>query len=130
MSRYDIRTLAVPNWPYWAGCIVLIGTGLVFHRYEMYLYLFSALILAAIYYIIRILTKGHLGIGDVYFGFFQGLALRPQVIWICLVVETVTAFIVYMVQCRRYKLKNPKMAFIPFMSLGLATAFLIDWIIR
>ena len=39
MSRYDIRNLAVPNWPYWTGCILLIAAGLIFHRYEIYLYL-------------------------------------------------------------------------------------------
>ena len=130
MSRYDIRNLAVPNWPYWTGCILLIAAGLIFHRYEIYLYLISALILASVYYLVRLVTKGHLGMGDVYFGFFQGLCLKPRVVWICLAVEAFVALIVYAVQCHRYKLKNPKMAFIPFMSLGLATAFLIDWILR
>ena len=130
MSRYDFKTFSVPNWPYWAGCILLIGAGLVFHRYEIYLFLISALIFAALYYLIRIITKGHLGIGDVYFGFFQGLCLHPRVVWICLATETFSALIIYVIACRRYKLKNPRMAFIPFMSLGLATAFLIDWIWR
>ncbi len=129
MSRYDIKTLAVPDWPYWAGCICLIGAGLIFHRFEIYLFLISALILAAIYYLARKISKDHLGMGDVYFGFFQGLCIRPRVIWICISVEVISALFVYAVICRRYKLKNPRMAFIPFMSLGLATAFLIDWIL-
>lgn len=129
MSRYDFKTLSVPNWPYWAGCISLIAAGLIFHRYEIYLFLISALFFGALYYLIRIIVKGHLGMGDVYFGLFQGLCLRPRIIWICLTVEAVSALIVYAVICRQYKLKNPKMAFIPFMSLGLATAFLIDWIL-
>lgn len=128
MSRYDIKNLSVPNWPYWAGCIFLIIAQLIFNHQTIYLFLISALIFTGIYFLIRIITKGHLGMGDVYFGFFQGLCLRPQVIWICFTVETVTAFIVYIIYSRQSKAKNPKLAFIPFMSLGLLTAFLIDWI--
>ena len=128
MSRYDFKTLLIPNWPYWAGCISLIVCGIIFHRYEIYLFLLSALIFAFIYFVVRIITKKHLGMGDVYFGFFQGLCLRPHVIWICLSVETLSALIAYAIICRRYKLKKPKMAFVPFMSLGLLIAFIFDWI--
>ena len=130
MSRYDIKRLSVPDWPYWAGCIFLIIAQLVFNHNNVYLFLISALIFGAIYYLIRLITKGHLGMGDVYFGFFQGLCLRPAFIWICLIVETLSAFIVYIWYSRQSKLKNPKIPFIPFMSLGLATAFLVDWILR
>lgn len=128
MSRYDLRTLSVPNWPYWAGCISLLIVQIIFNRFEIYMFLISALLFAAIYYLIRLITRGHLGMGDVYFGFFQGLCLRPFAIWICLIVESLAAFIVYVIYSRGNKLKNKKMPFIPFMSLGLSTAFLISWI--
>lgn len=128
MSRYDLKNLSVPNWPYWTGCISLLIVQLIFNHNKIYMFLISALIFAAIYYGIRIITKGHLGMGDVYFGFFQGLCLRPFAIWICLIVEALSGFIVYIIYSRKYKLKNAKMPFIPFMSLGLATAFLISWI--
>lgn len=127
MSRYDMRTLLIPNWPYWAGCISLIIVRIIFYSTTVYLNLISALALPAIYFIIRILTKKHLGMGDVYFGIFQGLCLEPQVIWICLAVETIIGAITYFCISLSKKIKGMKMPFVPFMSVGLVTAFLIDW---
>ncbi len=129
MSRYDIKTLAVPDWPYWAGCICLIGAGLIFHRFEIYLFLISALILAAIYYLARKISKDHLGMGDVYFGFFQGLCIGLRVIWVCLAVETFTGLIAFLILYLVKKEKGIKMPFIPFMSAGLLTAFILEWLV-
>ena len=128
MSRYDLKTLAVPNWPYWAACVLIITVRIIFYSATVYLNLLSALILLVVYFAVRLITKNHLGTGDVYFGIFQGLCLAPQVLWICLAVETVTGAIVYFCISRSKKIKGMKMPFIPFMSLGLLTAFLIEWI--
>jgi len=126
MSRYDLKNLSVPNWPYFAACITLLIARLIFFHESLYLYVISALCLAGLYYLVKVLTKGHLGIGDLYFGFVQGLCLRPKAIWICLAVEVVSALIYYF--CVLKNKKGEKFAFIPFMSIGLLTAFLLDWL--
>ena len=127
MSRYDLKTLAVPDWPYWAGCILVIIVRVIFYSGSVYLNLISALVLLAVYYGIRLITKNHLGMGDVYFGIFQGLCLAPRVLWICLAVETGIGAIAYFCVRHTKKIKGMKMPFIPFMSIGLVTAFLIEW---
>lgn len=129
MSRYDLRSLEVPDWPYWASCILVIIARLVFYRQTIYHNIISALIFLFLYYFIRLITRGHLGIGDVYFGIFQGLCIGPAVIWICLAVETVTGLLAYWILYLVKKTKGIKMPFIPFMSFGLLTAFMLEWLV-
>lgn len=129
MSLYDLKALAVPNWPYWVGCILIIIVRIIFSTATVYLNLLSAFILFDVYFAVRLITKERLGKGDVFFGIFQGLCLAPRVLWICLTVETIIGLIVFFYVSHSQKIKGMKIPFIPFMSIGLVTAFLIDWIL-
>ena len=129
MSLYDIKSLAVPDWPYWIGCILIIIVRIIFYSAAIYLNLLSAFILFALYFVVRLITKKHFGTGDVYFGLFQGLCLAPQVLWICLAVEAFTGLVTFGIIYLVKKLKGIKIAFIPFMSIGLLTAFILDWLV-
>ena len=127
MSRFDLRNLSVPNWPYFAGCISLLVARLIFSCESLYLYVISALALAGLYFLVRLVTRGHLGTGDTYFGFVQGLCLTPKALWICVAAEVLAAFFYAIIRFKT--IKGIKFAFIPFMSIGLLTAFLIDWFV-
>ncbi|MCR4900981.1 MAG: prepilin peptidase [Treponema sp.] len=127
MSRYDLRSLAVPNWPYFVGYILIFLVRIIFYTATVYLNLLSAFILFDLYFAVRLITKNKLGKGDVFFGLFQGLCLAPKVLWICVAVEVLAAFFYAIIRFKT--IKGIKFAFIPFMSIGLLTAFLIDWFV-
>ena len=55
------------------------------------------LVFVAVYFVLRWITRGQLGMGDVYFGLFQGLCIGLRVIWICLAVETFTGLIAFLI---------------------------------
>ena len=129
MSIYDIRTLEIPDKPYYISCFLVTLAQGIFFRQTILLHFISALIFLALYYLVRWITRGQLGLGDIYFGLFQGLCLRPAVIWICLAVETATGLIAFLIIILVKKTKGIKIPFIPFMSIGLLTAFLIDWLV-
>ena len=122
LSVYDIKNFSVPLWGLILGTVGLVVLRIIFYINTVYLYLISAAILTLLYFIVKLITHGKLGTGDVLFGLFQGLGFRPQFIWVCLLVEAVTGLIFFLI--RR---SNPKkMPFIPFMALGLLVSFLID----
>ena len=122
LSVYDIKNFSVPLWGLILGTVGLVVLRIIFYINTVYLYLISAAILTLLYFIVKLITHGKLGTGDVLFGLFQGLGFRPQFIWVCLLVEAVTGLIFFLI--RR---SNPKkMPFIPFMACGLLVSFLID----
>ena len=52
------------------------------------------MISGAFYYLIRLISKKKLGIGDVYFGFFQGLCLPVRHFPICFIIEALITLMV------------------------------------
>ena len=72
------------------------------------------------YFIVRKITKGKLGMADVWFGFFQGIFLSPILIPICLGIESIAALILI-----NKKFGKERFPFIPFMSLGLIASYII-----
>ena len=88
---------------------------------EMWIFILSSMILGALYFLIRKITKDKLGPADVWFGFFQGLFLHPLMLWVCLAIETVLALII-----ENRKIGHNKFPFIPYMSAGLIVAYLIQ----
>ena len=122
LSVYDIKNFSVPLWGLILGTVGLVVLRIIFYINTVYLYLISAAILTLLYFIVKLITHGKLGTGDVLFGLFQGLGFRPQFIWVCLLVEAVTGLIFFLI--RR---SNPKkMPFIPFMACGLLVSYIID----
>ena len=121
LSIYDIRTLTVPLWCLLLGEAGLLVLRIVFYTNTVYLYLISSALLTLIYFLIKIISHGKLGTGDILFGIFQGLGFRPQFIWICLSVEAITGLVFFLI-----KRNSKKMPFIPFMVSGLLVSFFID----
>lgn len=129
LSFLDIKNQKIPLFL----LIVFIGIQtlylIFFYIKHIYLYLISAIFLFLIYFIVRLITKNKLGLGDVLFGIFQGLCLLPDSLWICLSVEVIAAIIFYTIS--RFFNKKPKaFAFIPFMSAGTICTILIKIITK
>ena len=78
------------------------------------------MILGALYFAVRKITKNRLGTADVWFGIFQGLFLFPDKLWICLAIETLPALII-----ENKKIGQKAFPFIPYMSAGLIGTYLI-----
>lgn len=129
MSIHDIRTFEIPDKPFYASCfLVTLAQGIFFHQ-TVFWNILCGLIFVAVYFVLRWITRGQLGMGDVYFGLFQGLCIGLRVIWICLAVETFTGLIAFLILYLVKKEKGIKIPFIPFMSVGLLTAFILEWLV-
>ncbi len=129
MSIHDIRSLEIPVKPFYASCFLVILAQGIFFRQAVLWNIISGLIFIALYFLLRWITRGHLGMGDVFFGLFQGFCIGPAVIWICLATETLTALAAFLIVYLVKKQKGIKMPFIPFMSVGLLTAFILEWLV-
>lgn len=121
ISICDIKSMAISNFLFLACNLCAVTVQFVFNFEYVWIKLLSALIFGAVYFIVRKITRNKLGMGDVWFGVFQGLCLVPKMLPVCLGVETVLAFVV---MGRRMK-KGEKLPFIPFMSFALFISFII-----
>ena len=128
LSIYDVNNFSVPLWGLILGTVGLLVLRIIFFINTIYLYLISAAILTLIYFLVKLITHGKLGTGDILFGLFQGLGFRPQFIWICLAVEAVIGLIFFLIRHfhKGNSSESKKMPFIPSMALGLLVSFIID----
>lgn len=122
LSVQDIKRLSVKKWVIFSGCLLAILIHFCFNPKQLYIYLFSSAVFALIYFLTFIFSKNKLGKADIYFGIFQGMFLLPKLIWFCLVLEVLFAFL-----CVCFiKVKIKKLPFIPFMSLALLITFVLS----
>ena len=123
LSVQDIKRMEVGIYIQWASIFCALICHIIFARQEMWIFIISSIILGAIYFLIRKITKDKLGPADVWFGFFQGLFLHPLMLWVCLAIETVLAL------CFTFrKNKQAPLPFIPFMATGLVISYIIQLI--
>ena len=121
LSVQDIKKMAVSIYIQWASIFFALACHLIFARKEMWLYILSSMICGVFYFVVRKITKNKLGPADVWFGFFQGLFLVPEMIPLCFGIECLTALCVI-----NKRFGKEKFPFIPFMSVGLIAAFVIQ----
>ena len=112
--------MSVPSWPFIVSYVCVLICHSIFNFFEIYWFLISAFIFALLYFVVKKVSHDKLGVGDVYFGIFQGLCIFPQYIWICLCFEVIFAAIYFAFK------KSKKIAFIPFMSIGLLIAYIFN----
>lgn len=120
-SICDFKTMKVPNWLIFFGCLMVIAVNGIFNFTNMWQQLISGAFCGGFYYLTRLITKNKLGLADVYFGIFQGLCLHWTLIPLCLVLEVAASAFVMLIFKRR------KCAFIPFMSIGLVGTALVSF---
>ena len=104
-----------------ASIFSALACHLVFNREGMWLYILSSMICGAFYFAVRKITKNKLGPADVWFGFFQGLFLIPKMIPLCFGIEVIVTLCVI-----NKRFGKEKFPFIPFMSVGLIVAFIVQ----
>ena len=125
LSVQDIKKMTVSIYIQWASIFFAITCHLIFARETIWLYILSSMICGVFYFAVRKITKDKLGQADVWFGFFQGLFLIPKIIPVCFGIEALAALCI--INRRFGKVKFP---FIPFMSVGLIEAYIIQLIIK
>lgn len=90
--------------------------------HNVWINLLSAAIFGAVYFGVYFISKGKFGLGDVYFGIFQGLFLPVKMLPVCLAVEVIAALVIEVI-IKRSKTKFP---FIPYMTVGLIGGIIIE----
>ena len=121
LSLQDIKQLAVGTYIQWLSIFCALICNIVFNRREMWIFILSGMIFGLLYFLVRKISKNKLGIADVWFGFFQGLFLLPQMIAVCIAIETIIALCVI-----NKKLGKAAFPFIPFMSAGLIISYIVQ----
>ena len=123
LTVQDIKNLAVGVFFQWASVFCALICHIIFAREQIWIYILSSMILGTLYFIIRKISKNKLGSADVWFGFFQGLFLLPQMIAVCLTAEVFIALCVV-----NKKVGKTPFPFIPFMSAGLVLSYILQYI--
>lgn len=121
-SVQDFRTMMIDNYSLWTACFSVIICHLIFNRTGMWVYVFSSMIFGTFYYMIRLISKKKMGLGDVYFGFFQGLCIPFKLFPVCLAAEIILVLLV-----ANKKLGKKQFPFVPFMSVGLLISYIISY---
>ena len=120
LSLQDIKKMAVSIFIQWLAIFAALVCHLIFARETIWIYILSSLICGAFYFAVRKITKGKLGMADVWFGFFQGVFLLPKLLPVCFGIEALAAL------CIMKKNDRKTFPFIPFMSFGLVISYIIQ----
>ena len=121
LSVQDIKKMVVGIYIQWVSIFTALVCHLIFAREVMWIYILSSMICGAFYFAVRKITKEKLGPADVWFGFFQGLFLVPKMLPLCFGIECLVTLCVI-----NKRFGKEKFPFIPFMSVGLIAAFIIQ----
>lgn len=120
-SIQDIKHMEVNNYSLWCACGAVFVLQIVIDYRTCWIYLLSGVLSGLLYFAVRKISKGKLGMADVYFGIFQGLCLPFFWIPICIAVEILLVLIII-----NKRLKNQKFPFIPFMASALVITFIVQ----
>lgn len=121
LSVQDIKNLKISNLMIFLGISISTIIHLLLNISECWHYYISALSFGLFYLLCWIISKRKLGLGDVYFGIFQGLFV--QVKWLPVVIGIEVIFALFYVL---FKKRDRPFCFIPFMSLSLFITFILS----
>ena len=125
LSIQDIKRMTVGLYIEWAAILSGLICHLIFIRQDMWIFILSSLLAGAFYYCVRKITRDKLGMADVWFGFFQGLFLLPKLLPLCFGLECLAVLCLV-----NKKIGKKAFPFIPYMSFGLISAFIIQLFIE
>ena len=124
-SLWDIKNKAVPVWLLLIGPVLIAIFKLIFvHPFEVW-WLITAAGAGLFYFIVRLITRGKLGMADVLFGVFQGMVLSSPHLLLCILIECGSATLAFFIIHKRASGKS--LPFIPFMAGGLLISYLISF---
>ena len=123
----DIKEKKVPAFVLISAVAAGLILRCVFDIHNLWLSALCGLGAGLFYFIVRLVTRRRLGMADILFGVFQGVILFPLQLFVCVVIECVCAAGWFLIlKWRHINLKSgARMAFIPFMAVGLIISFLI-----
>ena len=124
LAIQDIKRMTVGLYIELTAIFSALVCQLIFARQSMWIFILSSILAGAFYFLVRIITKGKLGIADVWFGFFQGLFLLPKFLPLCFGLECLAVLCLV-----NKKIGKKAFPFIPYMSFGLISAFIIQFFI-
>lgn len=129
-AEQDIKEKKVPDLV--LICAVICGLILrcVFDIQNLCLSVLCGLGAGLFYFIVRLITRGRLGMADVLFGVFQGVILFPVSLFVCVLIECLSAAGWFLILRLRHRdatgEKSGRIAFIPFMAIGLIISYLLS----
>ncbi|MCR5284451.1 MAG: prepilin peptidase [Treponema sp.] len=124
LSIQDIKHMEVGIYIQWTSVYAALICHLILARESLWLFIISSMIMGAIAFFIRKITKNKLGPADVWFAFFQGLFLFPKFIPLCILIQALAALII-----ENKKFRKQSFPFIPYMSASLIISFLLQTLI-
>ena len=124
-SLWDIKNKAVPVWLLIIGPVLIAIFKLIFLRPFEVWWLITAAGAGLFDFIVRLVTRGKLGIADVLFGVFQGMVLSSQHLLLCILIECGFAALDFFIIHKGTS--GIPLPFIPFMAGGLLISYLISF---
>ena len=126
----DIREKRVPNLVLITAIVCGLILRCVFDIQNLWLSALCGLGAGLFYFIVRLITRGRLGMADVLFGVFQGVILFPVPLFVCVLIECLSAAVWFLILRLKHRdatgEKSGRIAFIPFMAAGLIISYLIS----
>ena len=120
LSVQDIKGMAVNVYIVCLAILCGVINQLIFARNEIWLYILSSIFMGVFYFVVRKITRGRFGGGDLMYGLFQGIFLKPLFLPLCMIIEVLASLLFL------NKKREKAIPFIPFMSSGLLAAWLIQ----
>ncbi|MCF0241328.1 MAG: prepilin peptidase [Treponema sp.] len=119
-SIQDLKKLKVNDYLLWCGFLLMLITHTVFIHDAILKYLLGSILLFFVFFIARLLSRKKLGLADLYFAAFSGLAFSWNYVWVYLMFASIIAgsfYTGFFISNRHWK--NVKIPFIPFLSFAL-----------
>lgn len=128
LSVIDIRTMRIPAWMTYAGCAAALVYMSVYGRPHLLNALTGAAVIFLLFLFLREITHKGLGFGDVRYSLLCGLYCGfPGILAGCALAALggLLYFALFHIIKRNIPIKNVKIPFAPFMTVGTVIAMRI-----
>ena len=124
---FDIRYKRIPNWIVFAGIIFLFAVRFFYFQNSPLRMLIDILSGGLIFYVIRLFTKGKLGMGDVKLAAFIALFTGFPLFFAAVAIASLTGLIFALTGMALGRInKTTKIPFAPFLTAGSIIVSIIN----
>ena len=126
VSVFDIRTRKIPNWIVFSGMVFLFAVRFLYFKDSPVSMFINILIGGLIFYSVRFITKGKLGMGDVKFAAFIALFSGFPIFFAAVGFASLSGLIFAVAGMAMGKIKkNTKIPFAPFLTAGSIVIYIL-----
>jgi len=126
VSVFDIRSMRIPNWIVFSGTVFLFAVRYFYFKDSPVGMLINMLSGGLMFYTIRFITKGKLGMGDVKFAALIALFTGFPLFFAAVAFSSITGLIFALAGLSVGRInKTTKIPFVPFLTAGSIIACLI-----